>query len=395
MGTRRLAAGLLGVLALTATAAACGDDDDEGGDAEEPAATTADGGDASEAAATTSADAETAETTAAGGGEGITIGFVSIWCSNPTVCAVNQAFAAEAEAQGASAVVLEADINDMVNSQVEAFDQLIAQGVDAIAFWPLDDVALQAPMERAREAGIELFAHDLYNDPSGSVVTSVLQGREAKAKMAASLVCESLGDDGGQVLYGTAAGGIPTLVFLQEKFEEYLADCPGAEVVATFENPSDDVDGAQAAAEAALQANPDVEAVFNYNDPTGIGVSNAANALGRELAYNDGYNLSQDGLDALGSGRLTVSWDYRAADIGQVLARTMVEYLDGTNTSPPKFIAVWPLAYTPATVGEVATLDERLAKIRDGVYIVDEQPEFMTMSDEFPAPPDLPLPDLG
>ena len=396
MGTRRLAAGLLAVLALTATAAACGDDDeDEGGD--EPAATTA-GGETTDAPGTT-AGGDTTEapgTTAAGGDGEITIGFVSIWCSNPTVCGVNQAFEAEAEALGAEAIVIEADIADAVNSQITAFDQLISQGVDAIAFWPIDDAALQAPMQRAADAGIPLFTHDMYNDPTGLVVSSVIQGRELKAKQSAELICQALGDDGGEVLYGNfEIEAIPTLVFLKEKFTEYLSECEGATLVDTFLNPTDDVDGAQPAAEAALLAHPDVEAVFAYNDPTAIGTSLAAAALDRDI-YIDGYNLSQDGVDALSAGRMDVSWDYRSADIGQALARTMVHYLDGTEPEPAKFTTVWPIAYTPATIGDFIATDGRLELISSGTYLLDENPDFVAIGDTIPTPPDaIPLPELA
>ena len=392
---------VLPALLMASVVGACGDDDEaaDTATAEAAATTTGEAAETTAAAPTTAATAATtaaapAATTASGGDGSFTIGFVSIWCSNPTVCGVNQAFQAEAEALGAEAVVIEADINDPVNSQIAAFDQLIAQGVDAIAFWPIDDASLQAPMQRAADAGIPLFAHDMYEDPTGLLVASILQGRELKAKQGAQLVCDALGDDGGQVLYGDFEVPIPTLVFLKEKFTEYLAECPGAELVATYLNPTDNVDGAVPAAQAALQANPDVEAVFNYNDPTGIGASIAATELGRDV-YIDGYNLSQDGVDALAAGRIDVSWDYRSADIGQVIARTMIHYLDGTEAAPAPFTTVWPIAYSTATIGDFEPTDARLERIAGGEYLVDAEPDYITTGDAVPTPPDLPLPELA
>jgi ribose transport system substrate-binding protein len=376
-------------LVFTLIAASCGNDDDE------PAAPPVEEAPPEEAPEPTQAPEPTPEPTEVPMEE-FTIGFVSIWCANPTVCGVNRSFIAETEAAGHRAIVIEADLNDAVNSQIAGMDQLIAQGVDAIAFWPLDDAAMQAPMQRAADAGIPLFSHDMYNDPTGLVISSVVQGRELKAKQSAALICQALGDDGGQVLYGNfAIEAIPTLVFLKEKFIEYLSGCEGAELVGTFLNETDDVDGGQPAAEAALLANPDVEAVFAYNDPTAIGTSIAATSLGRDI-YIDGYNLSQDGVDALAAGRFDVSWDYRSADIGQALARTMVQYLDGTNSSPPLFTTVWPIAYTPETIGDFMVTDERLELINDGVFLLDLLPEFVTSGTTIPAPADeIPLPELA
>ena len=388
-GNKRLSWLLSMLLAFTLVAAACGNDDDA------PATEASSPTEAPAQAPTEAPAPEPTEVPTEEPMETYTIGFVSIWCANPTVCGVNRSFIAETEAAGHRAIVVEADINDAVNSQIAGMDQLIAQGVDAIAFWPLDDAAMQAPMQRAADAGIPLFSHDMYNDPTGLVVSSVVQGRELKAKQSAALICDVLGDDGGQVLYGNfVIEAIPTLVFLKEKFTEYLSECEGAELVGTFLNETDDVDGAQPAAEAALLANPDVEAVFGYNDPTAIGTSIAANSLGRDI-YIDGYNLSQDGVDALAAGRFDVSWDYRSADIGQALARTMVQYLDGTDTSPPLFTTVWPIAYTPDTIGDFVVTDERLEMIEQGVFLIDLLPDFVDVGSTIPAPSDaIPLPDL-
>lgn len=381
--TRRLAAlGIAGLLFV----AACGSDGDNESTPEESATSTG----AETASSAAPADSDTSDQ--------FTIGLVSPWCANPTVCAAINAFKAEAEALGHKAISVEADQSDPVNSQIAGIDQLIAQGVDAIAIWPLDDAAMQAPMERAADAGIALFSHDLYTDTNDLLVSTIVQGRELKAKQSAELMCQQSGAEGVQVLYGNLfLEEIETLIQLKDAFIKYAGECENPiEIVATFLNESDDVDGAQPAAEAALLAHPEADAAFNYNDPTGIGASIAATALGREL-YIDGYNLSQDGIDALTAGRLTVSWDYRAPEVGQTIARTMIEYLDGTNPSPDEFIVVWPKGYTPDTIGDFVSAEDRIAKIKDGVYLLDEDPLYTTSANgSLPSPsPDIPLPVLA
>lgn len=327
------------------------------------------------------------------GGSGkskITIGFASLWSSVPAVNNVNRAFAAQAKAAGVEARVVEADISDPLSSQLADMDRLIAQGVDAIAFWPLDDNAYNAVLARAEKAGIPVFAHDAYADTLlGKVVTSVTHGRALRAKQGAEVICEKLGTEGGEILYGNFATAIPTLTFLKEQFTEYMADCANpVEVVAEFGNKTDDVAGGRTAAEAALLANPKVKAVFSYNDATAIGTSLAATSLNRrDGLWIDGYNLGQDGIDALTKGEIDASWDYRGVQIGQALASVMIAYAEGEEKNPPKVLMIWPKGYTTATIGELESPDALLKRIADGDDLLEDDPLLVSEGETVPEPP--------
>lgn len=373
----RHAALAAGILSLAVGAAACGDDDEE----------SASGGEAT-------AETQAAETTAGKPveqiGKGMTIGFVPATnCANETVCDVGKGFKAQAEAMGAKAVVLE-NGNDPVNDAIKNVDQLIAQKVDAIAYWPLDPGAMKAPTKRAERAGIPVFAHDLYDTKDSGVVSSVTEGRELKAKQAAEQICKQR-PDGGEILYGDLGLPAPTLVFLREKFTAALKECSGGKlkIADDFTNKNDDVATARGTAEAALQKNPDVVAIDSYNDPTSIGASQAAQSLGkRDGLWISGYNLAKNGIDALSAGRIDVSWDYRPVVVGQILARTMVEYAAKKNTSPAKIQMVWPKCYTKDTIGEKPSNEEQLKQIADGVDLAEADPGLTEEAETVPTPGD-------
>ena len=366
------------LLVLAVGVGACGGDEEA---TDEAAATTTSGG---------GAGTETTEEKKIG--EGLTIGFVSITnCGNPTICALSNAFEAEAEALGARAIVLEwSGAGSPVDAAISNMDQLIAQKVDAIAFWPLDPGSMKAPTQRANDAGIPVFAHDLYDTADTGVITSVTQGRELKAKQAAELLCEQK-PDGGDVLYGNYALPAPTFNFLIAKFKQYLQECSSGKlkVAQEFLNKTDDVAGSRTTAEPALQSHPNVVGVDAYNDVTAIGASQAAESLGkRDQIWISGYNVAPDGISALKAGRIDVSWDYQALVIGQILARTMIEYAAGENTSPPKVIMVWPKCYSVNTIDELPTFEERLARIGNGEYLADDDPELIESGDDIPVPSD-------
>lgn len=325
-------------------------------------------------------------------GEGLTIGFVSITnCGNPTICALSNAFKAEAEALGAKGVVLEwSGAGSPVDAAITNMDQLVAQKVDAIAFWPLDPGSMKAPTQRANDAGIPVFAHDLYDTDNTGVITSVTQGRELKAKQAAELLCREK-PDGGDVLYGNYALPAPTFNFLVAKFKEYLAKCSDGKlkVAEQFLNKTDDVAGSRTTAEPAIQSHPNVVGIDAYNDVTAIGASQAAESLGkRDQIWISGYNVAPDGVSALKAGRIDVSWDYQALVIGQILARTMIEYASGENKEPPKVIMVWPKCYSVNTIDELATFEERLGRISSGDYLADDDPDLVQSGDTIPVPSD-------
>ncbi len=373
---RILSGVLVGALAA-AGLTACGSDDDTTGDT---------------SGATT---ASTAAEAPAQIGAGKTIGFVSITnCGNPTICAVQKAFEAEAKALGAEAKVLEAPGNaNPVDAGISNFDQLISQKVDAVAYWPADEGAMKAPTQRAVQAKIPVFGYDLYSTDVGAdqpVLASVNQGRELQAKQAAEAICAS-NPDGGEVLVGKYSVPLPSITFLLEKFEEYLTACGDGKlrVVGSFDNKTDDVSGGRAGAEPAIQAHPNVVAIQTYNDATSIGASQAAQALGkRDQIFIAGYNLAPDGVAALENGRLDASWDYQPVVAGQRLARIVLEYLAEENSAPSTFTTVWPKCFSPETIGTLVSPDDQLAKIAAGEDLAAAAGPFVQESAEIIAPPD-------
>jgi ABC-type sugar transport system substrate-binding protein len=372
--TRRAAALAAGAV-LAVGLGACGDDEESGGSA------SGGGGEAPAAA-----DAPRGEQI----GKGLRIGFVPATnCANETVCNVGKGLEAQAKAMGAEAVVLE-NGNDPINDAIKNVDQLIAQKVDAIAIWPLDPGAMKAPTRRAEQAGIPVFAHDLYDTEDSGVVTSVTQGRELKAKQAAEQICRKA-PDGGEVLYGNFALPAPTLSFLKEKFTGYLRECGGGRLTIAdeFQNKTDDVAGARPTAEAALQKNRELVAIDSYNDPTAIGAAQAAQDLGRrDGLWISGYNLAANGVEAVRSGRVDVSWDYRPVVVGQILARTMIEFAAEKQTKPPKVVMVWPKCYTRATIDDMPTTDQQLSDIAAGKDLAAADPKLQQTGTTIPTPTD-------
>jgi ABC-type sugar transport system substrate-binding protein len=362
---------------LTLGVAACGDSsDDDGGST--GADTTADtGGSQPEQI-----------------GRGLTIGFVTVTnCANPTICAVERSVRAEAEAAGAQAKVLEwsgASNTSPVDASIRNIDQLIAEHVDAIGIWPIDPNAAKAPMARAAKAGIPVFVFDAFDTTNPNVISTITQGRELQAKQAAEYFC-GLRPEGGEVIYGDYALPIPSLQYLARAFRDHLERCSGGKitVAGVYQNATDDVAGARRTAEPVLQSHPNVFGIDAYNDATSIGASQAADSLGmRDKLKIAGYNMAPDGIDALKQGRLDISWSYQPVVMGQLIARTMLEYVAGVNRSPAKLMTVWPKCYDSSTVGDAPSNDELLERVSNGDDLSEDEPALVQRSSDVVHPAD-------
>jgi ribose transport system substrate-binding protein len=387
------------LLGLAALVAGCGSSGSSSGSSS-----------SSEASTTESSESEATETGEASGGEaeggaqttaaaksdegsGFKLGFVSaLDCSNALVCAQQEAFVAEAKALGAEPVVLEAAVSDLVNNQISNMDQLISEGMDAIAIWPQDESALKQPIKRAAEAGIPVFGTELYEPEGQELVTDIVQGRSLTGKQMAETACEKEPAGGGDVLFGNFAGPNPGLAVMLKYFEEELKECGPSIKKVEFLNETDDVAGSRPKAEAAFQSAKNPFAVAGYNDPTAMGASLAAEQLGiREKLWIMGYNLGEDGVEALESGRIDESWDFRATTIGQLLAKMMVEYLGGANKQPAKIVMAWPKCYTQETIGEHTSTPEDIEAIEAGEDLAEKFPELLAEGSTIPDPPsDIP-----
>lgn len=383
-----MATGLL--LALAALVAGCGSSGSssssttESSSSEEPTETESSAGSASaESGSATTASSKSDE------GSGFKIGFVSaLDCSNALVCAQQEAFEAEAKAMGAEPVVLEAAVSDLVNNQISNMDQLISEGMDAIAIWPQDESALKQPIKRAAEAGIPVFGTELYEPEGQELVTDIVQGRSLTGKQMAETACEKEPSGGGDALFGNFAGPNPGLKIMLEWFEKTLKECGPNIKKVEFLNETDDVAGSRPKAEAAFQSASDPFAVAAYNDPTAMGASLAAEQLGiREKLWIMGYNLGEDGVEALEKGRIDESWDFRATTIGQLLAKMMIEYLSGKEKKPAKIVMAWPKCYTQATIGEHKDTAEDVEAIESGEFLVERFPELFEEAATIPDPP--------
>jgi ribose transport system substrate-binding protein len=343
------------MLLLVLVIAGCG-----GGDSSTSAEST-------EAAETeTEAPAEETGGEAAGGAEetsggGKKVFYISPVAAQPGQQQINAGLEGAAKELGWSESVLDSALS--AEKQVSNVESAINQGAAAIASWTLDPNAVAGAYEQAQSKNIPIIG---MNSLGTGVTASVWWEVQ---------LCEPGGPEA--VTAEKIAEMKPhakTIVIGLEVAEstKEISDCfiqeakkAGLDIINETNNEADNASGSQKVFEPLLTKYPEVEAVFNYNDESAMGVSAALLAAGKTIATAEnpegvivtGSNGDQDAIEAVEEGRLSWTWDPDNLASGFAAVKLASEAVEG-NKEPADLI-VESILVDGETVGEYVPAEER------------------------------------
>ena len=254
------------------------------------------------------------------------------------------------------------DANGDPGAQVGQIQQLVNEGVDAIIVWPLDATALQPSIKAAKDAGIPVVAMEVTPDGSqeiGDIAGQVIYGRDQQAYVAANLMAQLF--PGAQVATNKFAVPVPSINYYAERAAFWATDA-GLEVVATVDNPSDDVTGGESMAGPILSKYPDLKGWLAYNDASAMGVTAASKAAGMDVTAF-GQNGEDAALEAIKAGNLALTLEPPVVDWARQLVAGA--YLAKAGTEIPKSVYVGPGTYVSAANVDSA---QTLTDIINGAY---------------------------
>lgn len=138
----------------------------------------------------------------------------------------------------------------------------------------------------------------------------------------------------------------------------------GLDIINKTNNEADNASGSQKVFEPLLTKYPEVEAVFNYNDESALGVSAALLAGGKQIATVEepegvivtGSNGDKGAIEAVEEGRLSWTWDPDNLASGFAAVKLMKEALEG---SEPADLLVKSILVDSETIGEYVPASER------------------------------------
>ncbi|WP_044007664.1 sugar ABC transporter substrate-binding protein [Jannaschia sp. CCS1] len=208
-------------------------------------------------------------------------------------------------------------------SQINAVENFITQGVDAIVVAPADSRAMVRPLRRAMEAGITVINFDVALDTGameqqGIELAFVGPDNRMGAEMAGNALGEALGE-GGRVVIIEGNPGADNATQRRLGFEDAIAT-HGLELLESRTAHWETEEANQVFA-AMLTAHPDLQGVMAANDSMAIGVIEALDAAGRDDILVVGFDAVPAVLPMIEDGRMLATVD----QFGQAMAANAID----------------------------------------------------------------------
>src|SRR2546421_4981741 len=216
--------------------------------------------------------------------------------------------------------------------QVSVLNAVLASRPDAILIAPVDDTALQAPLEQAKARGVKIVLVDTsLKDPS-IAAARVTSDDQAAGGTAAAEVAKETGGTGSVVTVNTQPG-VSTVEARVRGFEAGLKKAPGLHYLGQ-QYSGDDAAKAASTVTSSLAAHPDLSAVFATNTLTGQGAATGiknAQATGRIKLI--GFDANPSGVQALEDGSAQAQVVLKPLDIGTQGVEQAVHALKGEKVT--------------------------------------------------------------
>jgi ribose transport system substrate-binding protein len=282
-------------------------------------------------------------TSAVGALAATTIGESSPVASNPNQQAITYGERQAAKSYGWSVKMLDANLSP--DKQVSDVDTFVNLGVKGIITWTLDPGAAGAAYKRALDKGIPVVDYG----STQNVTTAVFDERGYGCSMgrkAAGYIAQRVPK--GKVL---VIGGppVPSITNYTNCFVK-SAKAAGLTIAGKQNNVKDTAATAQPIVQDLLTKNPDVNAIWCYNDPSCLGAGAVVRSSGKKVWIEGkqkgivitGANGSLDAAAGVKSGVITGTWDPQASEMGRVAVQVLAMHLkQGKPLSAlPKIIVI-------------------------------------------------------
>lgn len=340
---RRLRAGFaVGVAALALVAAGC---------SSSPASSSAAGGSTGGAASSGG--------TGSGSLQGKTIVLLGYGDTNPWGAAFNKEFKSQLSETGLKITSLTSMDS---GTQIQYFNQAIAQKPDLIVLAVLDTKATVIPVQQAKQAGIPVLAFDGPTDPSvAGDVMSVLSDNEQLGEFAAQNLIQGLqaqGRKSGKIIVLT---GTKSMLVTQDRmagFDKVMKTMPQYQVIAEQDaNWDPTLSGQDAQQLLAKYGCSGVQAAYGMADYMALPIIQAAKQAGCAIGGKNGMvvtssNCFKAGIQSIEAGQLYGSATEDPITIAIQTAKYVIQYLSGQH--PPQHETVQEARITAANVSQYA-----------------------------------------
>lgn len=235
--------------------------------------------------------------------EPLRIGLVQLGTDNPFWIA-QVAGGEEAARRNGFELIVTSGEGD-VTRQVEAFEDLVNQGVDAISINPLDANAFGPAMASATDAGIPVVC--LFSQMEGCATVLGFEERvngSLVAQYAVQLLTDKYGEPKGEVAILLGALGQDINTNRAGGFTDVMAQYPNIIIDAQESTGNWEADKAVALTENWLTTYPNLDLIYGLSDSLTVPAANVLARAGREDILLVSYDGTEIGLSGIADGSL-------------------------------------------------------------------------------------------
>jgi ABC-type sugar transport system substrate-binding protein len=291
--------------------------------------------------------------------QGKTVALVGYGNASPWGAYFNKVFTDQLASTGVK-------ISDMTTmdpgTQVQKFNQAVAQKPDLIVLATLDTQAMAVPIKKAKAAGIPVLVFDGPTDPSvtGDVM-SVLSDNEKLGEYAAQNIIEGLkgqGRESGKIIILTGTKAMLVTQDRMKGFNKVMATAPQYTVVDTQDaNWDPQLSGTIAQRLLAKYGRDGVQAAYGMADYMALPIIQAAKQAGFPIGGKSGLivtssNCFKAGIESIKAGELYGTATEDPGTIAKQTADYLVRYLTGQK--PPQSELIQEERVTGANVAQFA-----------------------------------------
>ena len=230
-------------------------------------------------------------------------------------------------------VIQKGPANADAASQVQVIDDLIAQGVDALAVVPIDPGAIEASLENALSKGIVVVTHEASNQINTLFDVEAFTSEDFGAKIMDTLA-DAMGETGKYAMMIGYTTSTTHMEYANAQKNRQVEAYKDMELINNGEVPSaeseESVDVAYKQAKQLLKANPDLKGFTGVASTDSPGIANAVEELGLSGKVSIvGVGTPNEFSDYVKAGTINnlLLWD--PADAGYAMVSVAAKILAG------------------------------------------------------------------
>lgn len=299
------------------------------------------------------------------------VGFSNPAGQNPALIYQAKAMENRGRVLGIDFTQLDANLN--IDKQISDIDMLVSKKCNAMVVYPLDAKALSPALQRAKNAGIKLFAiaYNMkeFDDPEayGPIITEIVERGYVSSRGTARYIAERTKGKA-NILVVTIGVPVPSIRVQTDMFLDELKKYPGLKVLEEIGNPNDQASGSRPLVENMINKyKGKIDVIWCYNDPTAVGAYGAVQAAGLQNVIITGMNADEMGIDALKKGMIDITWDINPPIVGKLIIEAVYEVLSGKKKifEMPRGIVAPETRYERKDVNKYITWSDRAEQLKD------------------------------